>query len=174
MRTKIIIAILLFTLNTVICFGQERLSVSVLQDVRLGIVGDSEHGYDAGTLDVLLRLKMQGNQSEYGYLVVFPEVEIANLKPNYVRYSANVGYTFNKLIVNNLEASLYGGYGWINRKNMATSSFGAMGELGYKITDWLKVIADLQMTQRNDLDVLYNDSNVIKWSGFLGIEIKFF
>src|SRR5690606_31889043 len=101
MKTKIIIAVGLFILNTVLCLGQERLSVSVLQDVRLGIVGDKEHNYDAFTLDILVRLKMQGNQQKYGYLTIYPEFEYADLKQSYIRYSANVGYTFNKLIVNN-------------------------------------------------------------------------
>lgn len=174
MKTKIIITIALFILNTLLCIGQERLSLSVLQDAKLGIVGDSKHGYDAGTLDVLIRLNMQGNQQKYGYLVVFPEVEIANLKPNYVRYSANIGYTFNQLFINKLEVSGYGSYGWINREGMSTSSFGVIGEIGYKISDRFKILADLQVLQRKDLDVMYNDANVIKWSGFLGLEIKIF
>jgi len=174
MKTKIIIATGLFIINTLFCIGQERLSISVLQDAKLGIVGDSDRGYDSGTLDILLRLKMQGNQQKYGYMVVFPEVEIANLNPNYIRYSANVGYTFNQLFLDNLEISGYGSYGWINRENMATSSFGITGEIGYNISDRFKILADLQVIQRKDLEVMYNDANVIKWSGFLGIEFKIF
>ena len=48
MKTKIIIAIGLFIINTLFCIGQERLSISVLQDAKLGIVGDSDRGYESG------------------------------------------------------------------------------------------------------------------------------
>src|SRR5690606_2325888 len=167
MKTKIMIAIVLFTLNTVLCFGQERVSLSILQDVKLATIGDKEHNYDAFTLDMLVRLKMQGNQQKYGYLIVYPEFEYADLKQDYMRYSANVGYTFNKLIVKNFDASLVGGFGFINREGEGSSSFSLTGEIGYSLNDWLKLVIDAQLVQRSDIKKYVT-------SGFLGIEIKIF
>jgi len=167
MKTKIIIAILLFTLNTVLCIGQERVSLSILQDVKLATIGDKERNYDAFTLDMLVRLKMQGNQQKYGYLTIYPEFEYADLKQSYIRYSANVGYTFNKLIVNNFDVALIGGIGMINREGESSSSLSLTGEIGYSLNDWLKLVIDAQLVQRSDIEKYVT-------SGFLGIEIKIF
>ena len=161
------IAIVLFTLNTVLCFGQERLSLSILQDVKLATIGDKEHNYDAFTLDIIARVKMQGNQQKYGYLIVYPEFEYADLKQSYLRYSANVGYTLNKLFLDDFDASLVGGFGFINREGEGSSSFSLTGEIGYKLSNRFKIVMDGQMVQRSDIQ-----KN--KFSGFLGIEIKIF
>src|SRR5690606_25995929 len=138
---------------------------AVLQDVRLAIVGDDK-GNDAFTTNILARVKMQGKQSEFGYLIIYPEFEYANLKQVYLRYSANVGYTLNQLFIKNLEASLIGGIGFINRGGEGSSSFGLTGELGYRISDHLKIVLDAQFVQRSDI-------GANKISGFAGFEFNF-
>src|SRR5690554_1554863 len=145
--------------------AQEQVSFAVLQDVRLAVTGDDK-GNDAFTTNILARVKMQGKQSEYGYLIIYPEFEYANLKQVYLRYSANVGYTLNQLFIKNLEASLIGGIGFINKEGEGSSSFSATGELGYRISRHLKIITDLQLVQRSDI-------GVGKVSGFAGLELNF-
>lgn len=142
--------------------AQRKLSVSIHQDAKFAFIGDKERGYDAGTINILTRFKMQGHQLETGYMVVFPEFEYADIEGIYKRYSANVGFTFNKLIVNNFEATSYIGYGWIDRYGKTMFSFGGGGELSYNIGDFkLSLVA--QLTERSDL-------NQIRFSGFFGIE----
>lgn len=165
MRKYIILA-LMFTM--VLCAkAQEQVGIAILQDVRLATIGDQEHGYNAFTLDIIARVKMQGNQQKYGYLIVYPEFEYADLKQSYLRYSANVGYTLNKLFLDDFEASLAGGFGFINRDGEGSSSLSLTGEIAYKLSNRIKIVMDGQMVQRSDIQ-----KN--KFSGFLGVEIKVF
>lgn len=167
-----ILTALMFTM--VLCAkAQEQVGIAILQDVRLATIGDQEHGYNAFTPDIIARVKMQGNQQKYGYLIVYPEFEYAQIQGEYYRYSANVGYTLNKLFLDDFEASLVGGYGFIDRYGISTSSFSLTGEIGYKVSRFFKIVVDGQLTQRSDLKWMYGD-NAIRFSGFVGVEIKVF
>lgn len=159
--------ITLMILMTYCVNSQSKVSLTFMQDSRLLILGDNK-GNNAGTLNILSQFKMQGDQQEYGYMVVFPEYEIANLKGGkYERVSVNVGYVFNKLILNNFEAGINGGYGWIIRDNFTFNSFSVSGNLNYKITDNFKLTSALQLAQRKDLE-----KPVFRASGFIGIEFN--
>lgn len=171
MKKLLLLAMLICSIS----FAQRNVGVHVTQDFKLGVLGDKEHGYSAGTLDVCLRVIMEGNQSNVGYVIVFPEFEYANLayKP-YKRWSANAGYMFNELPIENLEAGLSFGYGFIDR-GKSDFSFGGNGFLGYKLSDTFKVIAVSQFTQRSDLPILYSGaSKEWRFSGHLGVYIKVF
>ena len=159
--------ILLITLTTQ---AQRKISIAVNQDAKFLFVGDKERGYDAGTLNLVTRIKLQGHQLEHGYMVVAPEFEYADIEGIYKRYSANVGYTFNRWIPN-IETSAYIGYGWIDRYGKTTFSGSASGEVAYKINDWLKVNVFGQLTHRTDLKWLWND-DVVRFSGFIGFEVN--
>jgi hypothetical protein len=99
------------------------LSISIHQDGRLLFLGD-DHGNKPITLDFIIRLKMFGRQFEQGYLVIYPEFEFAELSSGkYTRYSANVGYTFNKLIIDNTEYMISAGYAILNREGAAFRSY---------------------------------------------------
>ena len=138
------------------------IAIAVYQDARLLVSGDNI-GNDPGTLNLIFRAKMQGNQQEHGYMVVFPEYEYANLKGGkYVRYSANIGYVFNRF--GNFELGASFGYGWIDR-NGTLSSFSAYGELAYKLTNNFKIALLSQYTERGDIGVW-------RYSGLFGFEIK--
>lgn len=149
--------------------AQSKMSLSVHQDVRLAIQGD-DRGNNPGTLDLLFRFKMQGNQFKHGYVIVFPEFEYAEIDGNYKRYSANVGYTFNQLFIKNTELSISGGYGWIDRYGKTMFSFGGAGEVAYKI-GFIKLSLIGQLTERSDLAYYFNDKK-IGFSGFVGLEIN--
>ena len=161
---KTTILLLLISLSI---YSQDRVSLSIHQDARLALVGDGH--YQPFTANILARFKMQGKQQEYGYLIIYPEFEYAEIEGIYKRYSVNAGYTFNKLILDNFETSIQGGWGFIDRYDTGAFSFSLGGELAYKVTDRFKVSLIAQFTERKDLKWMYGD-NVIRFSGFLGIE----
>lgn len=148
-----------------------QLALSIQQDLRFATIGDKKRGYDAFTLDVLIRFKMKGNNYGNGYVTVFPELEIANIEGKYYRYSANVGYTFTDVYWHNLEISPYIGYGYIDRYKKNFSSFGGGVEVGFAFNDTFKFVNTLQATQRNDLKWLWG-TNKLGISYFIGIEIN--
>lgn len=162
---------LLITLLTVITTqAQESLRFSLNQDVRLATIGD-DRGNDAFTPALLFRFDMQGKQQKYGYMVVGFEVEYADLKDiktsqytienNYKRYSVNVGYTLNRLFLDNLEATTMVNYGIIDRwGGESFLTFSASGTLSYPITENIRLQGIGQFTQRKDKDWAYgNDAN---------------
>lgn len=168
LKHKLIIAIAftLFNLCAALLFAQDKVSLAIYQDARFAFVGD-DRGNDPGTLNLVARFKMQGNQQAFGYMVIFPEYEYANLAGGkYIRYSANIGYTFNKLIINNLEANASGGFGYIDRFG-TTRSLSASAELAYKFSERFKIALLSQYTRRTDLQ-----TPLWRFSGFFGIEIN--
>ena len=168
---KRLLILVIIGLLSIKLIAQTNVSLSIYQDAKLLVTGD-DRGNDAGTINILARVKMQGNQDKHGYLIVFPEWEYAELVGGrYARYSANVGYVFNKLIVDNFEATASLGYGWIDRYNGAFWSVGGSAELAYKINDTFKFSILAQATERKDLSVIWND-NAIRLSGFIGLEIN--
>lgn len=173
-QVKGFLLILIFTVLNLLAtrlVAQDRVSISVHQDARFAFVGDDK-GNPAGTIDLLFKLKMAGKQQKYGFLVIYPEYEYANLDGIYKRYSANIGYTFNRLIIDHVEATGSIGWGWIDRYSLGFSSFGAAGELAYSFK-WFKVSLIGQFTERKDLEYLWG-KNEIRFSGFFGVEIKLF
>jgi len=168
MKNLFTVLVFAICLNT---FAQDKVSLSVYQDAKLGVIGDKVHGYDAGTLDLLFRFKMQGYQKEFGYLIVFPEFEYAEIKGLYKRYSVNVGYTLNKLVIDNTEVNASLGWGWIDRYGKTVFSWGASSEIAYKVSDKFKIVALGQLTERKDLKLFYG-KNEIRFSGFIGIEFN--
>ena len=164
----IICIILAVTLNT--CKAQNRVSFVIAQDLKLATLGDEKRGYDAFTPNVLFRFKMQGKQGEIGYLTIFPEFEYADIQGQYYRYSANVGYSFNK-IFDKWTYTPAIGWGSIDRYGKNVFSWSSSLEVSYSINDWLNIIAIGQLTERKDLLLLWGE-NAIRFSGFVGLEIK--
>lgn len=115
---------------------------------------------------------MQGNQDKHGYAIVFPEFEYAKIDGDYYRYSAGVGYVFNQRW-RNIELTPTVSWGFIDRYDKTVWSFSGTLELSYKINDYLKVSAISQLTQRTDLLLFYGE-NVIRYSGFIGLEYNLF
>lgn len=166
------ISLILFTLITLTTHAQEAVSLSIHQDSRLAFTGD-DHGNPAGTINLMVRLKMQGCQFKHGYLVIFPEFEYGDLETAYKRYSANIGYTFNQtgILGNRLELSGFGGFGWIVRSNATAHSFGGSFEAAYRISYRTKLSFVGQLTHRRDLEMLWGD-DAYRYSAFFGIEVN--
>ena len=159
---------LLFVLMSITFYAQERVAISVYQDVRMALTGDDY--YEAGTLDVLVKAKLQGIQKRLGYMFVAPEFEYSDLEGIYKRYAVNAGFTFNTL-GDPVEISLSAGYGWIDRWGKSMFSFNAQGEVAYRLNSRLKIVLLSQFTERSDLTWRYGDE-VIRFSGFMGIEFS--
>ena len=103
--------------------------------------------------------------------IVTPEFEYANIEGIYKRYSANLGYVLNQLIINKSEVGATIGYGFIDRWSKSMFSFGASVFFNYKISDRFKISLMSQFTERKDLEWAYG-KNEIRFSGFLGLEIN--
>ena len=167
-KLKLLIAIVLFC---TIAKAQERVSISVYQDAKFLVAGDPERGYDPGTIDLVARFTMQGKQQDFGYMIVFPEFEYAEIEGTYYKYSLNTGYVLNELFIKRTEIGASIGYGFIDRWGKSFFSFGASGFINYKITDRIKGSLMLQFTERKDLAWAFG-KNEIRTSGFVGLEIN--
>ena len=149
--------------------SQNGVSISVLQDLRLATTGDGY--YSPGTLDINFNAKLEGKQGKVGYLIVVPEVEVADLDYGYTRFAFGVGYAFNDWNIKNVHTSIYATYGFILRGGLSTQSFGLNGDITYKVSDRVGIVALAQFQERSDLKLMYGKGK-IGFSGFIGINFK--
>jgi hypothetical protein len=158
--------------------SQGTITLSLHQDIRL-LTSYDNHKNPPGTLDMLARIKLQGKQRKFGYFTIIPAYEQANLQKKYRRYSIDFGYTFNRLylknlnFIKNIELSISVGYGKIDHFSHDTYDWSGIGEITYKINDWLKSGIIIQITERTDLLYKYKD-DIIRYSSFFGIEFSLF
>lgn len=174
-------AILVTILVITLCYvandkaqAQSAIGVEISQDAKLALAGDEKHGLDAGTLNLYVKINMQGKQTDSGYLVVAPSFEYAELQiVPYRRWAVNVGYTFNQLTIKNLEMGTSLSYGFIDR-GLTNFSWGLDFYTKWKLCDRAKIVATVQNIQRSDLGLLYGTPAIdsIRSSGFVGIEIN--
>ena len=156
--------------------SQEKISLSVYQDARLMVLGDTRSN-EPGTMNIMINMKIQTKQKAFGYLVIVPEYEQADIQDTFKRLSLGVGYTFNRFSASNLNflknfevtTTMY--YGVINRFSNSEGSWSCNGEMSYKVNEWLKIGAIHQLTERTDLLYRYQD-NTIRYSFFLGLEFS--
>lgn len=169
--------LLIVILVSSISFAQQRVGIQVTQDGKLAVLGDKEHGLSTGTLDVAIKIMMQGQQREYGYMVVYPEFEYADLTiVAYRRWSANAGYIFNHFRQDKkLEIGASIGWGFIDR-SLTDWSWGSNLFVHYKIKKNFKVIMSGQLTERSDLAILYGKKFENEWRTSLrfGVQIDIF
>lgn len=166
--------LMLMSFNTITAQGSPTVLVQV--DGKIMFFGDEEHNIDAGLNNVSIKSRWTGNQAKWGYLYVAPTFEYAKLTtdlPEYYRWSAEVGYTFNRFLEDRLEFGVYADYG-ITKRGLANMSFGFGGTTGYKITKAMKVVATLQFVNRVDFEWIYNMPAEIKYSVFVGLEWTIF
>lgn len=163
MRTLLTLFKIMFFLSFLLAKGQEQLSASIHQDFKLLVTGDKDHNYDPLTINVMARLKMQGNQQKFGYLTIWPQVEFADLKVAYYRYSANIGYTLNQFKW--FELVPYAGVGLVNH-GKGYSNFSLGGEISVPIGKRFKASYVGEYTNRKELK-----KNI--YSGYIGIEFNF-
>jgi hypothetical protein len=176
--TRTLLQILLYAVLLVGIYqvgsAQTAVSLSVQVDPKITVIGDDAHGIPSGLTNILVKSRWQGNQQEWGYMHVAPSFEYATLNPElpaYKRYAVEVGYTFNQLFLEHLEAGLYIDYGILDR-GLAKRGFGAGAVLGYEFFNGFKGIATLQFVDRQDFEILYNIKSSFKHSVQVGFEIN--
>jgi len=159
------ILLLILALNT--C-AQERVSVSVLQDARLAVLGD-DIGNDAFTPDFIVRLDMEGI-GRFKYVSLRTEWEYANLAGGYYnRGSILFGYNW---IVKKFVLSSHLGPGILERRYMKASggvlAFTFNADAVYNLTDRISLVASNQLINRADVV-----NEPIRYSFFGGIKLYF-
>ena len=157
--------LLILALNT---YAQERVSISVLQDARLAVLGD-DIGNDAFTPDFIVRLDMEGI-GRFKYVSLRSEWEYANLAGGYYnRGSILVGYNW---IVKKFVLSSHLGPSILKRRYMKASggvlAFTFNADATYPLTDRISLVASNQLLNRADVV-----NEPIRYSFFAGIKLHF-
>lgn len=173
---KGIIFITLFFISS-INYSQEKMSLGVFQDARLMFLGD-ERGNSPGTMDLLLRLRLEGKQKKIGYFVFYLSYEHANLASTLIRYSSSVGFTFNNLsksnkFINRFDFTPTIGYGNLNRnRNNSIDKYynwSFCEETSFKVNKFMKISFLTQLMQRSDLKrKKSNNRRIARFSCFIG------
>ena len=165
MKSLLKTLLLILALNT---YAQERVSVSVLQDARLAILGD-DIGNNAFTPDFIVRLDME-SIGRFKYFSLRTEWEYANLVGGYYnRGSILVGYNW---LMNKLVLSTHIGPGIIKRRYMKASgcvlAFTVNADASYPLNDYISITIANQWTNRADVV-----NEPIRYSLFGGIKLYF-
>lgn len=171
MNRKIVVLIGLL-LCSFLVKGQNKIGISLLQDAKLLVLGDEKHNINAGSYDILLRVHLQGYQQKYGYMQIYPELEVAQLDGDYKRFTFNVGYVLNKLVVNNLEVGASVNFGIIDRYKLNYWTYGGSLEVNYKLSDNLKIATSSQLIKRGDLLYAYGTKD-LKPAFYVGLMYNF-
>ncbi|MCI2228022.1 hypothetical protein MC378_02500 [Polaribacter sp. MSW13] len=154
-------------------YSQKSLNISLHQDFKLFAFGD-KLGNNAGTLDLISRVKYESKQQKIGYFVYGVEFEKANINNHFYRYGGLVGYSFNKILNNTkLYLSPTIGYGAIKRNNVNCPSWSSSLQAAYKLSKIIKISSLFQFTERTDLYELHG-LREIRYSFFVGVEINLF
>ena len=165
--------ILLVLFMSVMAYGQNHITLNVSQDAKLLVAGDDK-GNDPLTMDIAIRSEWQLSQMGYGYFFIAPEYEYAELREVYRRYSVNVGYTINQLVIDRLEATVSVGHGILDHYQ-GFMSFGANLQLSYPIWKDVKFFVDCELIERKDLtlwDSGLSFTETIRVSGKFGFKIN--
>ncbi|AUC84180.1 hypothetical protein CW731_02195 [Polaribacter sp. ALD11] len=160
-------------MSSIFTCAQNSINVSLHQDFKLLVFGD-QLGNRAGTLDLIARVKYEGKDHKLGYIVYGLEYEKALLADEYSRVGGFAGFTFMDIFNDyNLHVTPSLGAGYINRKQQNLFSWSAALQLDYYISNNIKLSVLNQITERTDLEMLYDDLKY-RYSLFIGIEIKIF
>lgn len=141
-RVLLVLALLAQTL----IYSQAKagvVSLNVSQDVKLAFYED-DHGNKPYTANLRFRSEWRGLQQSDkrflgielgGFMFLAPEFEIAELKGGtFRRYTANVGYTFNRWFKNHQKSTLY--LDDFPLISFDLSKVGASTSIGYGVTDY--------------------------------------
>lgn len=131
-----------------LCCGQNGLSIGANQDFKLAVLGDDK-GNSAFTLDLTLRLEMEGRQKKHGYMIVLAEYQYAELYSPYRKYGAGIGWSFNTLI-KNVEIIPAVSYNIIDHDG-GYRTFEGSGQIVYNFTKTVGVFLQSVITDRKEL-----------------------
>lgn len=152
-------------------YGQKNIEISLQQDTRLLLVGD-EKGNDPLSINLLSKIEFPVYQLEKNHLSTYFSMEYADLVGgSFQRYAIGAAYVV-KRIYKKIGSVLYLDLGSIYRKSSNFFSLSVSGELNYKLNPNLKLIFSQQLSQRKDLEALYNSDKKYIVSGFVGVKYK--
>lgn len=162
---------IIFMLLSSVILAQDGISFFATHDIKLGLGMDKTHKNDEPTLDLIIGFNLEGKQFEYYYFAVQTEYERANLYDGYFsRYSINLMWNFNKLVVPKLTVGLGAGIGIIGRhESGSTGTYLIVVDVSYPITKNLATIIKNEYIRRSDLltpRLGYNLSIGLNWKPF--------
>ena len=133
--------------------AQKGISFSVLQDVKLGLGLDKEHGNDKPTRDLIVNMNWQGNQYEYYYFALQTQFETAALSGGYFkRYSVHGIWNFNQLVIPKMVVGVGVGSGVIHRPNTGgLLTYSGTIDINYPITKRAFIMLKNEWVRRPDL-----------------------
>jgi len=140
---------LILLLFPLLIFSQSNVSLGVYIDPKLTLFGDGNH-YKKPTLDFKIEVEMQGKQIGYGFFSIKAQYENAQLRPQFTSWIVAPGWTFNQLIVLNTSIGIFPTVGFINRYGEGFFTYGATGEISYKIGK-ISVTLQCQAIDRPDV-----------------------
>jgi len=147
------IAIVLTFINE--CKAQDNISVGLYQDARLLFLGD-DHGNNPGTIDAKLDILLQGLQLSGYYFEIRVQGEYADLQGGkYHSLLICPNWVFNEQFYN-FEISGGALVGLLWRWNQSYATYGASGDISYKLSNKLKISALGQLIKRGDLSDRWN------------------
>ena len=154
-------------------YGQNAINFSLHQDLRLLAFGD-HLGNKSGTLNFMARLKYEADDKEIGFFVGGLEFEKALLKQQYSRFGAYGGFTFMDVFNDyNFHITPTIGVGFIHRYQENLLSWSGSVQFEYFISNSLRINFINQITERSDLEFMYDDLKY-RYSFFIGLEIRLF
>lgn len=133
--------------------AQDKITISLLQDAKLGLGLDKKHKNTSPTLDILINVNLEGMQFEHYYFCMQMQYEYANLYDGYYsRYGVNAIWFFNQLIIPKLKIGAGAGLHMINRhKNEGNGSYSFTFEFHYPIVKNLFIVNKNEFVRRSDL-----------------------
>ncbi|WP_034039775.1 hypothetical protein [Wocania ichthyoenteri] len=178
--------ILFTTLITISCYSQDKLTLGVTQDLRLGLAMDKKHGNPNVTPNMLFNWDWETKQFKSLYPVIRLQYEFANLSSGKLsRYSVHGGLTWNKVKTPkilfipaydfpNMEIGMFLGVGMLSRPNNVQVSpaliYSVTIEVSYTIFKGFRGVLKNELINRPDLYQMWN-SNVKKINVSAGFEI---
>lgn len=151
---------------TLAATGQESIGFQITQDVKLATFSNDKYGNQPFTTDMQIKVVLQGNDTDLGYLVVAPKYEYADLAGGaYQRYGFEAGYSFHTHLLG-IDLTPLIGWGYSHRYGSRWENFEVSAEMKVPIIKNLSGIALMNYNQRKDLP---NQ----KWQYNVGIGLRY-
>ena len=130
--------------------AQEKISIGIYNDVKLGLGLDKEHLNPNPTLDLIINVNLEGKQLNGYYFSLQPFYEQANLHSGYFkRYGFNTTWTFNSYY--RFETSITTGLGMILRHGIQLPSYQIGSEVSYELFSRFKIALKYEFIRRGDI-----------------------
>lgn len=152
LATAIILMIIFWSVVYTQCSAQNRITASVLHDVKLGLGLDSKHNNGKSVIDIIGNINLEGKQFEWYYFSTQLQYEYANLQQtNMHRYTVNFLWNFNQLVIPKTTFSLGFGGSMIHREGQSYLSYGLVNDIKHPLNKNIALVAKNEVYRRGDL-----------------------